>query len=140
MIYIFGDYELDTTLYELRSAGESSKLEPRVFNVLAYLVEHRAHVVTREELLDYLWPGLSISDTLLNNCIMEARKAVGDSGQVQQVIKTLHGRRYRFIAPTTEQWAQDPHRTTPGLSTAPMTIVPRSQERVARVAPASRVP
>ena len=140
MIYIFGDYELDTTLYELRSAGESSKLEPRVFNVLAYLVEHRAHVVTREELLDYLWPGLSISDTLLNNCIMEARKAVGDSGQVQQVIKTLHGRGYRFIAPTTEQWAQDPHHATSGLSAAPMTPVPRSQERMARVAPASRVP
>ena len=47
MIYTFGDYELDTTLYELRAAGAPCPLEPRVFNVLAYLVQHRAHVVTR---------------------------------------------------------------------------------------------
>ena len=53
MIYLFGDYELDTTLYELRAAGVPCKLEPRVFNVLAYLIQHRAQVVTREELLDH---------------------------------------------------------------------------------------
>ena len=140
MIYTFGDYELDTTLYELRAAGAPCPLEPRVFNVLAYLVQHRAHVVTREELLDHLWPGLRISDTLLNNYIMEARKAVGDSGQVQQVIKTLHGRGYRFIAPTTAQRAQDPHRATPGRSAVPLLTAPPSQERVAPVSPATGVP
>jgi DNA-binding winged helix-turn-helix (wHTH) protein len=139
MIYTFGDYELDTTLYELRAAGAPCQLELRVFNVLAYLVQHRAHVVTREELVDHLWPGLRISDTLLNTYIMEARKAVGDSGQVQQVIKTLHGRGYRFIAPTTAQRAQDPHRATPGRSAVPLPTAPPAQERVARVSPATGV-
>jgi len=111
-----------------------------VFNVLAYLVQQRAHVVTREELLDHLWPGLSISDTLLNNCIMEARKAVGDSGHVQQVIKTLHGRGYRFIAPATEQQTAAPHRATPERAAVPMPPLPPSQERVARGALTTGVP
>jgi DNA-binding winged helix-turn-helix (wHTH) protein len=80
MIYVFGDYELDTTLYELRHAGEPRRLEPRVFDVLAYLIQHRDHVVSREELLSHLWPGLFSSESLLHNCIMEARKAVADNG------------------------------------------------------------
>jgi DNA-binding winged helix-turn-helix (wHTH) protein/class 3 adenylate cyclase len=140
MIYSFGDYKLDTTLYELRVAGQPSKLEPRVFNVLAYLVQHRTHVVTREELLDHLWPGLAISDTLLNNCIMEARKAVGDSGHAQQVIKTLHGRGYRFIAPTTEQPVEeDPPRAIPECTESSLTPVHLSQNRVIRGALATGV-
>jgi len=110
MIYVFGDYELDTTLYELRYAGEPRKMEPRVFNVLAYLIQHRDHVVSREELLDHLWPGLFTSESLLNNCIMEARKAVADNGQVQRVIRTIHGRGYRFIAPMAEPREEHPPR------------------------------
>jgi class 3 adenylate cyclase len=104
---------------------------------LAYLVQHRAHVVTREELLAHLWPGLRISDTLLNNYIMEARKAVGDSGQVQRMIKTLHGRGYRFIAPTTAQRAQDLHWATPRHVAVPLPTAPPAQARVARIAPAT---
>jgi len=140
MIYAFGNYELDTTLYELRAAGAPCPLEPRVFDVLAYLVQHRGHVVTREALADHLWPGLSISDTLLHNSIMEARKAVGDSGQGQQVIKTLHGRGYRFIAPTTEQRAEDPHHGTPGRSAIPRPGAPPSPQGGAPVPPATGVP
>jgi DNA-binding winged helix-turn-helix (wHTH) protein/class 3 adenylate cyclase len=131
MIYLFADYELDTTLYELRAAGVPCKLEPRVFNVLAYLVQHRAQVVTREELLNTLWPGLMISETLLNNCIMEARKAVGDSGQLQHVIKTLHGRGYRFIATTTEWLADDQPRATPGRAAVARVTTPPSRGHVA---------
>ena len=131
MIYLFADYELDTTLYELRAAGVPCKLEPRVFNVLAYLVQHRAQVVTREELLNTLWPGLMISETLLNNCIMEARKAVGDSGQLQHVIKTLHGRGYRFIATTTEWLADDQPRATPGRAAVARVMTPPSRGHVA---------
>jgi DNA-binding winged helix-turn-helix (wHTH) protein/class 3 adenylate cyclase len=137
MIYTFGDYELDTTLYELRAAGAPCPLEPRVFNILAYLVQHHAHVVTREELLDHLWPGLHISDTLLNTYIMEARKAVGDSGQVQRVIKTLHGRGYRFIAPTTAQRAQHPPWAPPRPPAVPRPTVPLGHARLARVSPAT---
>src|SRR5262245_60168421 len=98
MRYVFADYELDTRLYELRHAGQPCKLEPQVFNVLLYLIEHRERVVTKDELLEQLWPNHFISEVTLNHRIMAARKAIGDSGRAQRCIQTLHGRGYRFIA------------------------------------------
>ena len=135
MIYIFGDYELDTTLYELRHAGEPRRLEPRVFDVVAYLIQHRDHVVSREELLSHLWPGLFSSESLLNNCIMEARKAVADNGQVQRVIRTVHGRGYRFIAPLAEPGGEPPSRATATRADGPLATVPPFQADVALAAP-----
>lgn len=135
MLYIFGDYELDTALYELRHAGKPCKVEPRVFDTLAYLIQHRDHVVSREELLAHLGPGLFSSDSLLNNCIMEARKAVADNGQVQRVIRTIHGRGYRFIAPVAELSEAPAPRTTPRRSAVPTADAPSSQEPVAPIAP-----
>jgi DNA-binding winged helix-turn-helix (wHTH) protein len=99
MIYAFGDYELDTQRYELRCAGELFKIEPQVFNVLAYLMQHCDRTVTRQELLEQLWPEQFISDAVLSYCIMAARKAIGDSGRTQRIIKTVHGRGFRFVAP-----------------------------------------
>jgi DNA-binding winged helix-turn-helix (wHTH) protein len=103
MIYAFGEYELDTHRYELRCAGGLSKIEPQVFNVLAYLMQHRNRTVTRQELLEQLWPEQFISDAVLSYCIMAARKAVGDSGRAQRIIKTVHGRGFRFVAPLQER-------------------------------------
>jgi len=140
MIYVFADYELDTRLYELRAAGEPCKLEPRVFNVLAYLLEHRDVVVTHEELLDHLWPGLGGSMALLNNCIMEARKAVGDNGQAQRVIKTIYGRGYRFMAPTVEQRPGRPPRHAPGRAAVPIASAAPAPERATPGAPAPDAP
>ena len=96
MIYAFEDYELDTQLYELRHVGQPCKLEPQVFNGLAYLIEHRDRVVTKDELLDRLWPEQFVREVTLNHRVMTARKAIGESGRVQRCIKTIHGRGYRF--------------------------------------------
>jgi class 3 adenylate cyclase len=104
MIYVFGEWELDLSLYELRRAGRAVKLEPQVFNVLAYLVQHHGRVVPRQELLSRLWPDQHIGDSALERCIMAARKAVGDSGNAQCMIKTLHRRGYRFVVPVTERF------------------------------------
>ncbi|ETW98403.1 MAG: hypothetical protein ETSY1_18930 [Candidatus Entotheonella factor] len=112
MIYVFGECELDTDRYELRLAGQLCKLEPKVFDVLVYLAEHRDQVVTRQELLDNLWPDQFITDAVLSYCITNARKAVGDSGRAQHVIKTLHGRGYRFVA-AVEELAAAPLRWQP---------------------------
>src|SRR5262249_26085549 len=101
MRYVFAEYELDTRLYELRHAGQPCKLEPQVFNVLLYLLQHHERVVTKDELLDQLWPNQFISDVTLNHRIMAARKAIGDSGRAQRCNKTVHGRGYRFIADVT---------------------------------------
>jgi class 3 adenylate cyclase/DNA-binding winged helix-turn-helix (wHTH) protein/tetratricopeptide (TPR) repeat protein len=106
MIYTFGDYELDTRLYELRHAGQPCKLEPQVFNVLVHLVQHRDRVVTKHELLEHLWPDQFISEATLNHRLMAARKAIGDSGRTQRCIKTLHGRGYRFVVPVQERPAE----------------------------------
>ena len=98
MIYVFGDYALDTNLYELRHNGELRPLGPQVFNVLAYLIAHRDRVVTKEELFEHVWPAQAVSDATLHQHVTAARRVIGDSGQRQHVIKTLRGRGYRFIA------------------------------------------
>ncbi len=102
MLYTFEEWKLDVERYELRRAGEPIKLEPQVFSVLAYLVQHRDRVLSKQELLSHLWPGQYIGDSALERCIMAARKAVGDSGGKQRIIKTFHRRGYRFVVPVTE--------------------------------------
>ncbi len=98
MIHHFGDFELDTELYELRRAGEVQPLEPQVFDVLAYLITHRDHVVGKDELLENIWPGRIVSDSALTSRLKTARQAIGDTGRAQKLIKTVHGRGYRFVA------------------------------------------
>jgi len=102
MLYSFEEWELDVERYELRRAGQPIKLEPQVFSVLAYLVQHRDRVLSKQELLSHLWPGQYIGDSALERCIMAARKSVGDSGGKQRVIKTFHRRGYRFVVPVQE--------------------------------------
>ena len=101
MIYVFDDYTLDTQCYELRHGGVLCKLEPQVFNVLAYLLEHHTRVVGKDELLEQFWPQQFVSAVAVNQRVMAARKALGDNGRVQRYIKTVHGRGYRFVADVT---------------------------------------
>src|SRR5262245_51715773 len=101
MIYVFDDYTLDTQCYELRHVGVLCKLEPQVFNVLAYLLEHHTRVVSKDELLAQCWPQQFVSEVTVNQRVMAARKALGDSGRIQRYIKTVHGRGYRFVADVT---------------------------------------
>ncbi|HXG18458.1 MAG TPA: transcriptional regulator [Methylomirabilota bacterium] len=99
MLYHFGECTLDDQLYDLRRAGAPVEIEPKVFDVLVYLLHHRDRLVSKDELLDQLWPGQVVSETALMRCIVAARKAVGDDGGKQQIIKTQHDRGYRFVAP-----------------------------------------
>src|ERR687887_2585746 len=103
MIYVFGAYEFDTGRRVLRLAGTPVDLEPKVFDLLAYLIQHHDQFVSREELYTQLWPQQFVSEAALTYCIAEARKAVGDNGRAQRVIKTIHGRGYRFIAPVEQR-------------------------------------
>jgi pimeloyl-ACP methyl ester carboxylesterase len=102
MIFAFGDRELDTDTLELRRAGAAVGVEPQVFDVLAYLVLHRDRVVRKEELLDEVWGDRFVSESALTSRIKDARRAVGDDGQRQAVIRTVHGRGYRFVAPVED--------------------------------------
>lgn len=94
--------ELDLQRYELRSAGRPVKIEPQVFNLLAYLIRYRDHVVSKEELLEQLWPGRIVGETTLTSRVKAARQAIGDRGREQRLIQTQHGRGYRFLAPIEE--------------------------------------
>lgn len=102
MRYLFEDCELDTDLFELRRAGEPIKIEPQVYDVIVHLVHHRDRVVPKEELLDQVWGDRFVSESALTSRIKAARKALGDDGQLQRCIRTVHGRGYRFVAPTDE--------------------------------------
>lgn len=102
MIYQFNQITLDTAQYRLSLSGNPVAVEPQVFDLLVYLVEHKDRVVTRGELLENLWKGKVVSDSALGARLKDARKAVGDSGKKQEVIKTIHGRGYQFISPIKE--------------------------------------
>src|SRR5918995_1833859 len=106
MRYQFGNRVLDTETVELRAGKDVLDVEPQVFDVLAYLIAHRDRVVTREELLDQVWGDRFVSESALTTRIKQVRQAVGDDGREQRVIRTAHGRGYRFVAPVTE--ADDP--------------------------------
>jgi pimeloyl-ACP methyl ester carboxylesterase/class 3 adenylate cyclase/DNA-binding winged helix-turn-helix (wHTH) protein len=99
MRYGFGEVTLDTDTYELRTGGRLVDVEPQVFDVLAYLVANRDRVVPKGELLDAVWGDRFVSESALTTRIKQARQAVGDDGQAQRVVRTLHGRGYRFVAP-----------------------------------------
>jgi len=101
MRYRFGDYQLDTDRHALEHAGVPVKLERKVYQVLTYLVQHREHLVPRAELLEHVWPGVYVAEAAVTRCIVALRKAVGDDRERQQVIQTLHGQGYRFVAPVT---------------------------------------
>ena len=103
MIYVFGEFEIDARLYVLRCAGEPLKLEPRVLDVLVYLLRARDRIVSKDELIAQVWQGQVITDAALTHCLAKARKAVNDDGDRQLVIKTQHGRGYRFIAEVIER-------------------------------------
>ncbi|MGB5706715.1 MAG: winged helix-turn-helix domain-containing protein [Arenicellales bacterium] len=98
MRYQSENFTLDTDDYSLMRNGVNHPIEPQVFDLLIYLIENRNRVVAREELLDQLWNGRIVSDSAINARLKEARKAVGDTGKQQRVIKTLHRRGYQFIA------------------------------------------
>jgi len=98
MIYRFDPFELDMARFELRKGGEPCSLEPQVFALLAYLIEHRERLVSRDEIFEKLWDGRVVTDSTLASRVKSARKALGDSGKAQRFIKTIHGKGFRFVA------------------------------------------
>jgi DNA-binding winged helix-turn-helix (wHTH) protein/tetratricopeptide (TPR) repeat protein len=103
MIYEFDQCVLDTSKAELSFQGGLVHVEPQVLAVLTHLLENRERMVTKIELLDEIWGDRFVSESALTSRIKLARKACGDSGRDQHVIKTVHGRGYRFVADVEER-------------------------------------
>lgn len=108
----FGPRLIDLATRELSDDGRLLQLSPRVFDAVAYLIEHRDRAVGRDELMAALWGRADVADTQLAQVILRARRAVGDSGETQQAIRTVAGFGYRWVAETAEE-ADAPARPDP---------------------------
>jgi TolB-like protein len=97
MPLVFGDCVLDLERRELARASTKVAVAPQVFDLLVYLLEHRERVVGKDELLGAVWEGRVVSESTLASHINAARKAVGDSGQQQRVIRTVARKGFRFV-------------------------------------------
>ena len=106
MSYRFGDYAIDPQNYELSENGAPVALEPQVFSLILLLIENRERVVTKDELIDTVWNGRIVSEATLSSRISAARRAVGDSGAEQSVIRTIPRRGFRFVASVEADTAQ----------------------------------
>jgi DNA-binding response OmpR family regulator len=124
MLYHFGPYDLDAQRGELRCAGHQVAIEPKVCDVLVYLLEHHHRMVTKEELLEHCWPGTFVSEAALTQCMAKVRKTVESESAGAPVIKTIYGRGYCFVAPVTRL---SPAPALPPLPTAhdPTPVAPR---------------
>jgi TolB-like protein/DNA-binding winged helix-turn-helix (wHTH) protein/Flp pilus assembly protein TadD len=93
----FAGHEMDLRRHELRRAGTIVHVEPQVFDLLLHLLRNRDRVVSKDELFDTIWNGRIVSEAALSSRINAARKAVGDDGDRQELIKTVHKRGFRFV-------------------------------------------
>lgn len=135
MIYQFRDCELDTARFELRRDGVVQPVEPQVYRVLLYLLEHRDRVVTRDELFRTIWEGRVVADSALYSRIKSARAAIGDQGAQPAAIRTVSRTGYQFVAPVhtvpVPQAQVEPLRTvdTAQAGAALATIAPRTRRQ-----------
>ena len=97
MEFVFSDHRLDADRRELRRGAEPIALEPQVFDLLVYLIENRDRVVSKDDLIATVWGGRAVSDSTLTSRINAARKAVGDSGDAQKLIRTIARKGFRFV-------------------------------------------
>ena len=96
----FGPFELDERRFELRrTGGQRLPVQPKVIDLLLVLVKHRDRVVSKHELLDTIWPGVSVCEASLSQVVSLARKQLGDGPRTQRYLRTVRGRGFQFVAP-----------------------------------------
>src|SRR5438128_1349280 len=102
MPWHFGPFRLDLANAGLWRAEQPMALRPKTFALLGYLVTHAGQLVTKEALLDAIWPETAVGEGVLKTSMNELRKALGETAKAPQWIATVHRRGYRFVAPVTE--------------------------------------
>ena len=101
MQFLFEDHVLDIDRRELRRGAQQIAVGPQVFDLLVYLVQNRERVVTKDDLLDAVWSGRFVSESNLTTRINAARKAIGDTGEEQRLIRTVPRKGFRFVGVVT---------------------------------------
>jgi TolB-like protein len=103
LLYRFEDFTLDTERRELHRADGLLPIEPQVFDLLTYLIDNRKRVVSKDDLIAAVWCGRIVSDATLDSRVNAARRAIGDSGGTQRLIKTLPRKGIRFVGVVREE-------------------------------------
>jgi TolB-like protein len=128
--FLFEDCVLDTDRREFTRGSEAVAIGPQVFDLLLYLVENRAHVVSKDDVLDAVWAGRIVSESTLTSHINAVRKAIGDSGGEQRLVRTIARKGFRFVGEVREINAQDgadsfePETAQPTTAPAPLPALP----------------
>jgi DNA-binding winged helix-turn-helix (wHTH) protein/pimeloyl-ACP methyl ester carboxylesterase len=121
MTFVFDDCEIHCDRRELRRRDTVTHVEPQVFDVLVYLVQHRDRVVTKQELIREVWAGRFVSDDTLTSRVRAVRRAIGDTGAEQRLIQTVTRRGFRFVADVQE---------VPSSGATPSVVQPRGADAV----------
>lgn len=108
MKHIFDQFVVNTSTHELRCHDNAVPIEPKAFDVLCYLIENNDHVVSKDELVQSIWDGRAVSDAAVSSAVRAVRNALGDDGKGQRIVKTVHGRGFRFIAPVVQMRSETP--------------------------------
>ena len=109
----FADFRLDPDNASLWRGTQPLALTPKAFEVLHYLVTHADRLVTKDTLLDAVWPETASSDAVVRIAIGEVRRVLGDTAQAPRFIATVHRRGYRFLAPVNHAGAPDSANSPP---------------------------
>src|SRR5215471_7103858 len=92
----FGPFSLDIASERLLKGAQEIALRPKVFAVLKFLLDHPRRLLTKDEILDAVWPEVSVGDAVLKSCIKELRNLLEDDSKSPRYIETVHRRGYRF--------------------------------------------
>ena len=107
MQFVFGECVLDTGRRELSRGSEAVAVGPQVFDLLIHLIENRDRVVSKDELFDVIWRGRTVSESTLTSHVNFARRAIGDTGEEQRLIRTIARKGFRFVGDVREAPSQD---------------------------------
>lgn len=107
MRYRFADCELDTARHEFTHSGQPVTLEPQVFDLLTLFVTRAGDLVTKDDILDSVWGGRIVSEAAISSRINAVRRAVGDDGSTQAILKTVPRRGFRLAVPVTAAGAEE---------------------------------
>ncbi len=102
MQFVFEDYTLDPERRELRRQSDVVSVGPQVFDLLLHLVENRDRVVSKDDLLQAVWSGRIVSESTVTSHINAVRKAIGDSGEEQRLVRTVARKGFRFVGKIEE--------------------------------------
>ncbi len=139
MVFLFEDFELHLPRRELLKGGQLVSVEPQVFDIIVYLIEHRQRVVSKQELFERVWQDRFVTDSTLSSRVKMARRAIGDTGRAQRLIRTVHGRGFRFLGEVEERAPTAETAPKPDVARQPATFLGQQEIRYCTARDGTRI-